>query len=379
MKAIHKLFFLLLAIGYFCTACEPTGTMLTKIHPDGSCSRELSKKVSINNMKDYSTLHFFALLDSTWQIRWKFIGEDSAYHTHFPLTEKQLDSIAADTASAKTKIELIAKKEYHSVTEMSETFNYCEEIAPLKPKYDFQKKFRWFYTYYYYKEVFSKLQIDYPVSIEKYMTKDEASFWLKGTPNLTTGMTGMEMRDYVGVLENKYNEWLGDNYRTFIWHEIAANYDIIKNPPVSKERFIELIDSVLPLQKISMENLMEFSDNKQLEKTLNGYFKTNAFSVLWQKKESVMQKSEEKIFDMITPALFSNKIEYNLLIPGKVLNTSALIMSGDTLKWQLETTKMITDDYILEAQSRKSNVWAFVITGLFILLTFSGIVHNYRK
>lgn len=128
-----------------------------------------------------------------------------------------------------------------------------------------------------------------------------------------------------------------------------------------------------------MENLMEFSDNKQLEKTLNGYFKTNAFSVLWQKKESVMQKSEEKIFDMITPALFSNKIEYNLLIPGKVLNTSALIMSGDTLKWQLETTKMITDDYILEAQSRKSNVWAFVITGLFILLTFSGIVHNYRK
>jgi len=128
-----------------------------------------------------------------------------------------------------------------------------------------------------------------------------------------------------------------------------------------------------------MENLMEFSDNKQLEKTLNEYFKTNAFSVLWQEKESVMQKSEEKIFDMITLALFSNKIEYNLLIPGKVLKTSALIMNGDTLKWQLETTKMITDDYILEAQSRKSNVWAFVITGLFILLTFSGIVHNYRK
>lgn len=370
MKTINKLFALFIILLF--TACEQKGTLITEINPDGSCSRQIIKKVSVKNMDSYESLDAFVELDSTWKYSWKIVGQnDNQSNKYFPLSEKQIDSIAYDSTSINNKIELTAKKNFPSINDMAKNFKYRrnENYEAWKPTYSFKKKFRWFYTYYEYKEVYPKLKIDFPVSIDKYMTSEESFYWFQGAGNLTNDMTGMEAREFTGNLENKYNEWLGDNYRTYLWNEVVKNYDKIPNPPVSKDKFREMKDSILPLKNFTLDKYPKFSSENQIRNSLNNYFNTTSFDALWQGKDSVMQKSEEKISLMIIQAVSTGKIEYLLNMPGKITVQSTPLMKDDYMKWQLESVKMISGDYELAACSRTTNVWAFILTGLLILFT----------
>ena len=188
-------------------------------------------------------------------------------------------------------------------------------------------------------------------------------------------MTGMEARDYLGDLENNYNNWLLDNYRTFAFDEIAKNYDRLSNPPVTKERLLALKDTIAPLGKLSIDDEM----NDKLEKMLNNYFKTNAFSVFWNGNDSIMKKMENNFSETLEATLGLNEIRYKLRMPGKILKTNALVAGGDSLEWKISSNRMITGDYVIEAQSRKTNTWAFILTAFIICAAIGSFVYKPRK
>lgn len=57
---------------------------------------------------------------------------------------------------------------------------------------------------------------------------------------------------------------------------------------------------------------------------------------------------------------------YKLVMPGEVLSSNG-VRHGDTLQWNLTAARFFLDDFTLEAQSRKLNVWMIlIIAGLFI-------------
>ncbi|MBP1663406.1 MAG: hypothetical protein H6Q19_546 [Bacteroidetes bacterium] len=376
MKTTLKimLFFVILLLA----ACKQSSEMLTVINSDGSCYREITVNADSSMMVGKTQPAFVAETDSSWTLSWKYSNED-AIHTDFPLTAQKYDSIIRnhkrDTINGGS-LQIIARKDFSSVKEMSEKFHYVkqENKPDLNPEYYFEKKFRWFYTYYTYRETYKKLLLNFPVPLEKYLKEEEANYWFNGSPDITKGMTGMEARDYLGDLENNFNNWLLDNYRTRTFDEIVKNYGKMKNPPVTKEKLFSLMDTIVPLGKLSVDD-----DKNDLEKMLNEYFKTNAFSVFWNGKDSIMKKTEDNFSETLGATLGFDNLQYKLRMPGKTLKTTASVAGGDTLEWKISSNRMITGDYVIEAQSRKTNTWAFILTAVIICIAIGSFAYKPRK
>jgi hypothetical protein len=118
-------------------------------------------------------------------------------------------------------------------------------------------------------------------------------------------------------------------------------------------------------------------DFQMLEK-LNKFFKTTAFSPLWEGKTSPMTKFEDNYKSALID-LVEHKINYKLILPGKVLQSGDAVLHGDTLCWNLTGYRMIPCDYSIEAQSRKANVWAFIVTGLALIGLVGGLVMKWKR
>lgn len=361
-------------------SCEHSNNMLTVINTDGSCYREYSAYVSTDFLKGDSakkSTPFIVDIDSSYNIKWKYKNSD--WQTKFPVSQSEIDSIIL-TKNKNTNIhestdfEAIATKKYTSVEEMARNFSLSKshEWNDLKVKYKFEKKFRWFYTFYKYQEIYPKIETDFTVPISKYLTKDEELFWFTGKPEILKGMNGVEIREYVGKIEDLYNRWFSQNIWNNEYKVLLENYSMISKPPVTIDRLKELRDTIF---------LKEASDNQdfKMQLILNKYFKTKVFSELWDKQNSPLGEFENNFLDQKFVKYFAQNINYKLLLPGKNIQANTDIMQGDTLIWNLTAYRMFPQDYTIEAESRKANIWAFVLSFLLIILAVGSFFYKPKQ
>jgi hypothetical protein len=92
-----------------------------------------------------------------------------------------------------------------------------------------------------------------------------------------------------------------------------------------------------------------------------------------------MKKMENNFSETLEATLGLNEIRYKLRMPGKILKTNALVAGGDSLEWKISSNRMITGDYVIEAQSRKTNTWAFILTAFIICAAIGSFVYKPRK
>jgi hypothetical protein len=369
-------------------SCTESTDMLTVINPDGSCYREFTATADSAFMAgDTATKHnpFPVVIDSRSGISWKY--GNSGLRTDFPVKKSVLDSIIKLNASRKlTKndslnkkdkhlcFSVIARLKYSSVEDMSVRFKLKPSYkwSKMKVKYSLEKRFRWFYTYYSYRETYPKIKTGFELPIEKYMTKDEALFWFTGKPNMLQGMNGVEIRSYVGGLEDKYNKWFAHNNWNKEYKVLIDNYDQINIRPVTKERLELMRDTLF---NSCDKDLPDF----KMEKSLNKYFKTTAFSVLWKGENSPMKKIENKLNNRDFIEYFSEQFNYRLIMPGKTTPPGDAVMQGDTILWKLTAYRMVPNDFTIEAQSRKANIWAFILTGLILIIAIGSFFWKPKK
>lgn len=371
------------ALLFFCTmlfvSCAENSEMLTVIKANGSCYREFSENVNPSFLTGDSIEDnkFPVDVDSVSNIRWKC--NNSEWINQFPVNKRLLDSIVkinpAKNKSKENEINFTAilRLDYSSVSEMNEKFRFKQshEWSKMDVKHSLDKKFRWFYTYYKYAETYPQLKTDLKIPFDKYMTRDEASFWFTGQPNLVQGMNGIEMREFVGKLEDAYNIWYGINVWTNEFDVVIKNYNQIKNKPVTVERLKVLCDTIF----MSIKDKEKY----EMDEVLNSYFKTTAFSPLWQGDSSIMKKYEESVDKQEYITYFAKDFNYKLIMPGKVTSAINAVQQGDTLSWKLTAYRMAMSDYTIEAQSRKENIWAFILTGIIVLIALGSLFFKSKK
>lgn len=108
--------------------------------------------------------------------------------------------------------------------------------------------------------------------------------------------------------------------------------------------------------------------NQNIGLFLDKYYKTDAFTELSNREGSPLKAYEDKIGKEEFMKYFETSINYNLMIPGKILEANNALNHGDTLKFNLDAYRMTYNDYEIRATSRKTNTWAFWVTALLILL-----------
>jgi hypothetical protein len=114
--------------------------------------------------------------------------------------------------------------------------------------------------------------------------------------------------------------------------------------------------------KFNDDNVLSSSEITQ---ELDRYFKTRYFSDCYRANGQQIDKVQSK---RMLEDLFSNEIEYRLLLPGKLVSTNAPIIHQDTLTWKVWAMRLIPGDYELTATSRTLHPWAFAATCLCIAL-----------
>ena len=102
---------------------------------------------------------------------------------------------------------------------------------------------------------------------------------------------------------------------------------------------------------------------------LDRYFSTNHFSRVYAENEQEMNNMLEER-TKVTNQLMDYEILYELTLPGKIMTSHAVVQNEGTLTWKINLFKFLADDYVLSAESRAVNIWAFAVT--LLLIVFSG-------
>jgi hypothetical protein len=380
MKTTYRLLFFVCALLAW-TSCVDPDDMLTVIEPDGSCYREFSNTTGTDFMlgKNPSEQKYFpVVLDSTWEVTWT-LEDSTSIHTDFPLSKSFMDSIIASMPLEKNSktnkperkkpvFEVQIRRHFTSVEDMAAHFrlNPSHDWSKMKVRYTLNKQFRWFYTDYAYEETYPRIETNFKTPIDSFMTKDEATFWFTGEPNIYKGMNGVEIREAIGSLEDKYNHW--DNE----FEVLLANYDMMKPAPVSKDSLAKTRDQLF-------EKNVKDDKNFNMETLLNKHFKTKAFSIYWKTKESPLKKYEKDFEDQEFISLFGKAFNYKLCMPGRVFAPENVVVNGDTLSWKLTAYRMLYSDYVIRAHSRRANVWAFVVSGLVLLAAVGSFWYRPKR
>lgn len=321
-KPCYCLLALLILVLVVASCTQKPYDMQTTVHANGSCTREFKLEAdSFFMMGDSASLsHELAIqLDSNWVVNWK-VG-DGKMDRRFPINPGIYDSIQAEMP---WQTDEITGKRYQKsprfMVTLCRTFSSMLDmeahyrIKPNSPwsklhvQYNLEKQFRWFYTYFTYREIYSAIDLEFSLPIDSFMTADEARFWFTGSPNLLIGKNGIEIRDYTGELEDKYTNWFTKN--------------------------LHLQESNAPKDSTGLDLFFNLS------------------------RES---------------------FKYRLTLPGTLLPTGNATLNENTLSGSITAERLLYNDYVIEARSRKVNVWAFLVSGFVVVLAIVSLFYKPKR
>ena len=329
MKTNRLLSILLLAVSM--VSCTTYYQVKTRIHPDGSAHREVyafadSAFMAGDPMKN----PFMFSLDSGWVVT-RF--DSVRTHNYF---------------GEEGKINVCAGREEPSVS------MFAEQVHPKDPMYrplvtpqeTLTKHFRWFYTYYTYTGIYPELADKGPVPLKNYLNELEQKLWFQGDDTAYRGMNGLEMKELLDRLEKKFYDW----YNRSLYE---LSFEVVRP-------FIAEIDRGKYMSRL------DDPDPELICQLLDTHYHTDCFSLLYKEK----QQEVDKRFDEETRPieLFGAVIQYELKMPGQMISANTTFRDREYLVWKVDAYRLLAGEYSLTARSRVPNVWAFILTGVLILL-----------
>ncbi len=167
------------------SGCKESFTVVTSLFTDGSCDRTIT--VSSDTM-GIPTVAFPLPIDSTWEMSWKAPVEKG---------EKYL---------------FTAKKHFAHIDSMRQAYARINDSTKIRIDVSVEKDFRWFYTYFTYKEKYGSFNPFRSIPLSDFMTGAEVQRYLAGerSDSLKKKRDAWEMHNmfevyYQGLLDGARN------------------------------------------------------------------------------------------------------------------------------------------------------------------------------
>ena len=327
------------------TSCDEwEALVVTEINTDGTCNRTITTS-------DPQCVDYDSLWEETYQS--KRDGTTDSSMVSLSRTFENADAMAANPI-----ISIYGEK--------------------VKSQVSLDKHFKWFYADYNYTETFPGWQDHFEIPVTDYMHEEEASYMFTGKPDyVIKGQTGLEAVDYLDKLQESYEQWVFANVLNCDFKLIANHYDDISNPPVDKATFLSLRDSVV---RFGYEK--EYDAFTDVEQLLEDFFETKAYGIFF-KDITPYDDEAETIFNE-TFGICNLKMPYILIMPGHVTDTGGGSIDTSLVKkpgkegivYRVEGNYLVVGDYTITASSRVTNVWAFILSGLIILLALASLLYR---
>ena len=69
-----------------------------------------------------------------------------------------------------------------------------------------------------------------------------------------------------------------------------------------------------------------------------------------------------------------NSYSVRIVMPGKVIGTNGFIDKKEGLLWPVKSDYFMTEPYVMWAESKTSNTWAWIVSGIFLLFVTAGLI-----
>lgn len=337
--------------------CSSNYKMTTLVHSDGTVDREVyawgdSAFIAGNRA---TNPFLFSLKE------WKVVPLDSTLVYSFWGEEVKLNVKASRSVKTNGDLSFFSadKKNNHPL---------------VVPKERLEKTFKWFYTYYTFTCKYSEIVDKGPVPIDKYLDENQQRLFFQGDMTNYRGMNGIELNETLSNLEDRFMDWYNESNYELCFNVISDVYAKVGDT-IYLSRLTEAKEKVRSLGTESQKKDKEYTPSK-ICLLLDLYFKTDHFSTFYKHHQRPVDRLLDKRAEIVN--YFVARIRYELSMPGTLISTNAAQKEGTTLIWKVDAYRVLTHDYTLKAVSREINSWAFVVTGLLILLSAYGF-YRFRK
>lgn len=327
---------------------EPETVVTDIVHPDGSVTRKLEMKNGENNFKISNVQVPY---DSTWIIR------DS-----LEISEK------GDTTYVKR-----AEKLFTSTDEINNDYQAdSSSNKDVSRKVEFRKKFRWFNTEFRFAETVDKtMSYGYPVT--DFLNQEDLSWFYSPdyiTEEKINGPDSLKYKAFSDSVDKKIENW---TLKSLISEWIGEFSKLAKGKAEG--------DMTYEALKAREDEFMEII-NKGGDK----------FDSLWtngiilkefigEENALIYQTEADSSVNIVSEHLWVDFVRYTqrIVMPGEIIGTNGFINSTKTLLWPVNSDFFMTEPYIMYAESKIPNKWAWVVSGIFLLFVLAGIVFRIIK
>lgn len=320
--------------------------MNTIVNADGTCKREVS----------YSNVMSQHDRDSLWgkgNVQWSqplpaILNIDAFSSSHTDVGE-------GDTVTTTFW------REFDNVEQMSAEIPLQLGNRRLQTHATLEKRFRWFYTEYTFTETFACVGDTFELSPTDYADQEVLSYWFTGQPNIMEGLSGSEAKAKLDDIEPKLTKWLNDNFFKTTFDFIVGHYDSVVRPPVSRERFVELHDSLAAYVLTGNEDVLHIEPGKKLQQ----FFHSDAYGMFFDEQTPLGRELNDIYLSKMNIFWFS--VPYTLQMPGTVVDAGTGLCRDNVIVYALTGERLIPHDYVITATSRVTHIWAYLLTLLIIL------------
>ncbi len=264
--------------------------------------------------------------------------------------------IVTSLDSSNSKITITGKRIYSSFDEVNgETtnpYNFSKPIIDVK----IEKHFRFFFTYYTYKESYMPYEIYTKIPINKFFTPEELS---KIKENIDSSWIKQKLDIYDNVI-------LFDRYFDVMEESLFNNDGIAISKLISKDKKLELF--------------IELAKSNKKDDEINGILKKYfdekiAYKIIqfFNSSEKTDRNEKLKQIDDIYSD-YNGSFTNNVIMPGIITSSNSKAIEGNKVNWTFDQDRFKFFSYEMTAESREVNTWVIIISGLVVLLLAIGLL-----
>lgn len=330
-------------------SCEEPETVVTNyINRDGSVRRVIEMR-SFEN--DFTVSNVQVPYDSTWSVR------DSA----------ELFDENGDTLWVRR-----AEKTFPNSDELNlEYKNDSSCNGWISRSVSLKKHFRWFNTEYRFSENIGKL-MEFGLPLQNFLNEEELSFFRSpeySVEELKDGSDSLRIRSMRKIIDEKAEVWLIKSMISEWIGQLGILAEGKAEQLVSELRSKEpdIYDLIINKYSHNFDSLWEA-----------GVIQTH---LMGDENARRFRNESDSAISIATGYVLSDFKEYSIRIvmPGKLTGTNGFLDSTKVLLWPVSSDYFLTEPYEMWAESKETNIWAWVISGLFLLFVLTGVIIRTMK
>jgi len=226
---------------------------------------------------------------------------------------------------------------------------------------EFSRKFNWFFSRILFSETIEPMVKG--VNPLEFFTEEEYEVFLMNDAELQTFINhpdSVKRKDFVDQVEVRTEDWmtmcLAEDYLNRL-----ADYAVSHNADIQKE-------TILAKRDLFIEKVEDESDIPELTALIFD----NAPEVLFGDGIIVFFEETERFYEQVFD-IGGSSYTMDFVMPGILTYANGTIINKQRVSWDVSSERFFAIPFVMEAESRVINLWAWIVSAVFIVFVLTGL------